>query len=192
MNNKLSRSILITALCCCVWACTPPPVINPAAPDTHETEVPVVTPQTSAVTDAIDALASQGVDVQRTGDTYKIIIPAALIFQGRHAQLSDQADAVLPAVVALIRAQPKETVAVSAYSNPVESTEVDTALTQRQANAIQEYLWRHEVAVRLIYANGYGSKNPVNFDSAHEALNDRIEIVFKALNSEPHVNLINY
>lgn len=180
------------AMSMCVWACAPQSVINPAAPDTHETEVPVVTPQNSAVTNAIYTLASQGVDVQQTGDTYRIIIPAALIFQGRHAQLSNQAGAVLPAVIALIRAQPKETVAVSAYSNPVDSAEVDAALTQRQANAIQEYLWRHEIAVRLIYAKGYGGKDPVSFDPAHAALNDRIEIVFKALNSQPHVDLINY
>lgn len=127
-----------------------------------------------------DQLVAQGIQIIQVGDEVKIILPVDNYFHQNSPQLNSHYYSVLNKLAKFIRAFPKDSVKVSAYSDSADCENRSLALTRSQARAMASYLWRQGIDARMIYSAGYGPHFPVahNQTTQGRSQNRRIEITF--------------
>ena len=130
----------------------------------------------------IHALELNGAKVVRVGETVRVIIPSDRLFEPGTANLKETG--YLANTAHLISTLNTISIKVAAYSDSENSVgapgEHKEALTSRQADVVQSYLWSKGIDSRFIYAKGYGAKDAIawNGTTLGRSFNRRVEISF--------------
>jgi outer membrane protein OmpA-like peptidoglycan-associated protein len=149
----------------------------------YEYEPPAHPPIIAPTTDAEKLklynylLSEQGIDAVNVGETRTIVISSERLFVPGSANFNAGYARYLKIIAQLINKYDTTSVSVSAYGE--QSGEVASALTERQAQKVMEYLKKAGVDTRLLYAKGYGNSYPVAMTAEKSHLNNRIEIKFQ-------------
>ena len=132
----------------------------------------------------IQGIRHLGGEVIVVGRTVKIVIPTAQLFRGGLANLYYYNMRILNKVAKYLNTFSKMNVKIAAYSGYYISKSGQRylkLLTTKQAQEVQQYLWRKRTDTRLMYAVGYGIRYPVakNWHYRGRYYNSRIEISFR-------------
>ena len=133
-------------------------------------------------TNDIHVLELNGAKVIRVGETVRVIIPSDRLFEPGTANLNESG--YLANTAHFISTLNTISIKVSAYSDTANKVgapgERKVALTSKQAEVVQSYLWSKGIDSRFIYAKGYGAKDAVawNGTTLGRSFNRRVEISF--------------
>ncbi len=135
----------------------------------------------------INHLEEQGVQVIQLGETIRLVIPSDRLFMANSANFTSYANPVLTTSAKLITSYDKVNVNVAAYSDNIKRSDHyappqrKQALTERQSQVVEDYLWSQHVDTRLLVSYGLGKLNPVawNGSQVDRKYNRRVEISFQ-------------
>lgn len=128
-------------------------------------------------------LKSQGVNVVQVGQTIRLTILSQNLFNPYSANFNSNAPSILNTVAQLMLILQSTSAQIAGYVNTEYSAQVNRALSARQAQVVEDYLWSRGVDTRLMYAVGKGTKESLTFPSGGQRgdINNRIEIQFQYL-----------
>lgn len=135
----------------------------------------------------VKAIKAEGGQVLVVGDTLLVDLPADQLFpQGTTRLHAKEVAGLLTPVVALLRAQPKVDVQVSAYTDNWGAPLRMQRVTQVWAEQTARYLWQHRVDARLLTSRGLGAAQPIasNLTASGRANNRRVEIKATVLTTD--------
>lgn len=133
----------------------------------------------------IDQLQHYGAQVVVLGETVKIIFPSDNLFNYDSANLYYQGVCNLKVAAKLIRTYDKVTITVQGFDDDVVRAmgpvNRKLALTVAQAQTVSKFLYRRGVNARLLVAEGFGARHPVDWNGKSEGTfaNRRLEITFQ-------------
>ncbi len=127
-----------------------------------------------------DQLENRSVKIMVLGDQVMLVLPSAQVFTGMTPDIRMQYYSTLDLVAKLINSYTTMSVRIGAYTNDVGDKQVNTVISQQQANAIVKYLWAR-VHTRVLTGYGYGGCNLVERNNMQwaEGANYRIEITLE-------------
>jgi len=130
-------------------------------------------------------LAHTGVDVQRQGDTLKLVVPSAISFDSGSAQLKPQFDEPLNQVAASLNQFPDTHIQVVGHTDSTGGMALNQQLSVNRANAVALYLGSRGVAAERMQTAGMGPTQPIASNDTPEgrAQNRRVEI--KIISNQP-------
>ena len=101
-----------------------------------------------------------------------------LFFDTNKFDLKPQSRTELNRLIEFLRQYRDVQIEVSGYTDNVGSPEANSALSQRRAQAVVEYLSGHGISPTRLRSRGYGETHPLaaNDTEAHRQLNRRIEL----------------
>lgn len=131
----------------------------------------------------VERLKASGVQVFQMGNKLSLILPTDVFFKQHTPVLNTNYFPVLNDVARLLKAHEKFSIKVAVYTGGIDSVEHDLALSQQQAQAIANYLWKQGIDTRFIYAVGYGQKYPIAKNTTVESrlANNRAEISLRLI-----------
>jgi len=131
----------------------------------------------------VDKLQYNGVQVIELGDEIELILPTGRFFKPNSPLMNMQYYPVMNLVAEFIEQFPKISVKVAGYTDSTGAWQRNLALSKSQAQTVMQYLWNKGIDTRLIYAVGYGSKNPIasNASEHNRDLNNRIQISLRQI-----------
>lgn len=123
-----------------------------------------------------------GVQVQRSGDDLKLVMPGSITFATGSAQVSGQAEWTLGTVAESIKKYPGSNVEIGGHTDNVGSVASNNELSQARAISVAKVLVAGGVDKSRIQVYGLGSSQPVASNSTEEGrqANRRVEIKLKA------------
>jgi len=135
--------------------------------------------------DQVDELQYNGVQVIQLGDEIRLILPTDRFFQPNSPVMNLQYYPIMDKVADFIKQFQKISIKVAGYTDNVGPWQRNLSLSKLRAQTVMQYLWNHGVDVRLIYAVGYGEKDPIANNATREgqAINRRIEITLRRIRS---------
>lgn len=165
--KKISQLLLGCLIVLSLVGCAKPPrykVVKPSKAQLRE--------------DYIGLLEDHGVQVATQGETVKIIIPSAKLFNPRSANFSSHAQDTLDRLGGLLPLYDTSSIKIAGYSDDSGREKFLRLLTARQAQVVQDRLWPNGIGASLAYAEGYGSSYPISSNDSETGreLNRRIEI----------------
>lgn len=134
-----------------------------------------------------ERLANSGVDVQRQGDTLKLVVPSAISFDTGSARLRPEFEAPLDQVAASLNQFPDTHIQVVGHTDSTGGIALNQQLSVNRANAVALYLGERGVAPARMQTAGMGPSQPIasNDTAAGRAQNRRVEIKIIADQAEP-------
>lgn len=112
------------------------------------------------------------------GGATRIYIPTDAYFGADGETISEAQSGELSVLAGLLRQYPGR-VAIEVHTDARRSQRDMTKLAQRRANAVIEWLMRHEVEASRLFPLGIGSKSPIVpplLNRVHQSANRRLEI----------------
>ncbi len=143
---------------------TPPP---PPPPEPRVEEKVVIMASEPKVEEKVEAAVSE------TKAEEKVII---LAFEDVHfdfdkATLTKEAQVILKRNIQILKENPKAKVRIAGYTSASGTEEYNQKLSERRANAVQEYLINEGVITRdRLSTIGYGETNPAMYEAAPKEL----------------------
>lgn len=133
-----------------------------------------------------ERLANSGVDVQRQGDTLRLVVPSAISFDTNSAQLRPEFDDPLNQVAASLNQFPDTHIQVVGHTDSTGGVALNQQLSLNRANAVALYLGGRGVASSRMQTAGMGSSQPIasNDSVSGRAQNRRVEIKIISNNPE--------
>ena len=112
---------------------------------------------------------------QTSGGKTRLLV----FFDFGKSDLSPSSYPELDRAVHLMKAVPSMEVEIAGYTDNVGAADYNTALSQKRANAVRDYLITHGVPKARITAHGYGMDSPIADNSTDEGRseNRRVEFV---------------
>jgi outer membrane protein OmpA-like peptidoglycan-associated protein len=128
------------------------------------------------------SLAGTGVEVQRSGDDLKIVMPGNLTFPSGQSKLTPQADWELGKVAESLKQFPDTRVEIVGHTDSVGSDEKNLELSTERAISVGKFFTSNGVERSRIRAVGAGPKEPIASNSTEQgrAANRRVEIKLRA------------
>jgi len=132
-----------------------------------------------------ERLANSGVDVQRQGDTLRLVVPSAISFDTNSASLRPEFDGPLNQVADSLNQFPDTHIQVIGHTDSTGGVALNQQLSVNRANAVALYLGGRGVAGSRIETAGMGASQPIasNDTPAGRAQNRRVEI--KIVSNQP-------
>lgn len=123
-------------------------------------------------------LENSGVEVQRQGDTIKLVVPSAISFATNSAQLTPNFYASLNQVATSLKDYSDSTVQIIGHTDSTGAVAYNQQLSVNRANAVVVYLSAQGVAPERMQAVGMGASQPIADNKTVEgrAQNRRVEI----------------
>ena len=130
-----------------------------------------------------DELADSGVEVQRDGDTLKLIMPGSITFDTGKANIASNFYPVLNDVALVINKYEKTTLQVVGHTDNVGSDNQNQQLSEFRSMAVKSYLAEQNVDNRRVTTSGMGESQPVasNDTPAGRQKNRRVELTIVPL-----------
>mgnify|MGYP003685482327 FL=1 len=128
-------------------------------------------------------LQGTGVQVQRSGDDLKLIMPGNITFGSNSADISSSFYPTLNSLVLVFKEFNKNGVNIVGHTDSTGSQELNQSLSQRRAQSVANYLTANGVPGQRISAYGAGPSQPIasNATDAGRAQNRRVEINLRPL-----------
>ena len=123
--------------------------------------------------------AGTGIGVERQGDQIALTMPSNITFDVDSATIKPGFYATLNDVATTLVDYPSTAVDVVGYASSDGPEDYNLELSQRRANAVQNYLVGQGVTAIRLKATGMGESNPIADNSTAEgrAANRRVEII---------------
>lgn len=123
-------------------------------------------------------LASTGVQVVRTDDSIRLIMPGNITFKTDSADINAGFYATLNSVAKVLKKYDDSTVMVMGFTDNTGTDSYNMTLSKNRANAVAAYLQGQGVAARRFEIMGMGESNPIasNDTAAGRTQNRRVEI----------------
>ena len=124
-------------------------------------------------------LANTGVNVERSGDQIKLVMPENVTFPTNSATLSTNAQNALAAAAQTLTQYPDTTLTINGHTDNTGSDAINDPLSQRRAQAVATFLQSRGVIGSRLAVYGHGSHQPVASNATAEgrAQNRRVEIL---------------
>ncbi len=131
--------------------------------------------------DYIGLLQDHGVQVAIQGETAKLIIPDALLFNPRSANFNQCANDTLDRIGGYLPLYETSSIKVAGYTDDEGSMKFLKLLSARQAQVVADRLWPNGIGSSMVFAEGYGPSYPIarNNSDTNRELNRRVEMSFK-------------
>lgn len=112
--------------------------------------------------------------------TRTVVLGAEVLFDFDKATLKPEGKRAIDALVADMKAAPRETVAVEGHTCDLGSDSYNMGLSQRRANAVKTYMVDRGINASRISTQGYGESRPAvpNTGESNRQLNRRAEFHF--------------
>ncbi|MDB6060838.1 MAG: hypothetical protein JWM78_941 [Verrucomicrobiaceae bacterium] len=125
-----------------------------------------------------EKLARSGVDVQRQGDTIKLVMPGAISFETNSAQLAPAFYQSLNKVAGSLKDFPDTTIQIVGHTDSTGAAVYNQQLSVNRANAVAIYLAAQGVERSRLEAVGMGFSQPIadNKTAEGRAQNRRVEV----------------
>ncbi|MCS4532759.1 OmpA family protein [Neisseria montereyensis] len=126
-----------------------------------------------------ESLANTDVEVERSGNQIKLVMPESVTFATNSSALSGNAiDALSKASETLVQYN-DTTLTIAGHTDNTGSDAINEPLSRRRAQAVADYLHQRGVAASRLSTVGYGSRQPVAGNDTWEgrAKNRRVEIL---------------
>lgn len=120
-----------------------------------------------------------GVEVDATGSPNRQPIRLdGVNFLSNSDELTEESRAILDRVAESLSQHTDLAIEIAGHTDSLGDTAYNRDLSQRRANAVQQYLIARGVQVRALIATGYGAERPVADNSSAEgrAMNRRVEL----------------
>ncbi len=125
-----------------------------------------------------DELAGSGVDVQRSGENIKLIMPGNITFRTGSAEIQADFYDTLNSVAGSLKEFPESNIRVTGHTDSTGDAMRNQILSEQRANSVARYLQSQGVSSVRLQTNGYGARYPIS-DNATEAgrqANRRVEL----------------
>ena len=123
-------------------------------------------------------LRGTGVQIQREGDTIRLIMSGDISFASNQVVISPQFQPLLNSVAIVLTKFPDNYVFIAGYTDNVGSASYNLKISNQRAAAVRNYLQAQGIdSVRLVNV-GYGEGDPIasNATAEGQAQNRRVEI----------------
>ncbi|MFC6301639.1 OmpA family protein [Pseudomonas sp. CCM 7893] len=123
-------------------------------------------------------MANTGVEVQRQGDTIKLIMPGNITFATDSAAIASSFYTPLNNLAGSLKQFNQNTIQIVGYTDSTGSRQHNMDLSQRRAQSVATYLTSQGVSPTNLSARGAGPDNPIasNADVNGRAQNRRVEV----------------
>lgn len=123
------------------------------------------------------------VQIIRIGEDIMIVLPAHNFFYANSSHINEAFYPVLDNVAEFINNYQAVTIKIAGYTDNTGDKLRNLALSRQQAQNISNYLTRHYLDGRFIYATGYGDAFPIATNDTLEGryTNRRIQITFREI-----------
>ncbi|MEM6514595.1 MAG: OmpA family protein [Bacteroidota bacterium] len=104
-----------------------------------------------------------------------------ILFQTGKASFQKETDAVLQAMVAILKEYPEAEFEIQGHTDSQGSEKTNQLLSERRANAVMDYLIANGISKERLTAKGYGESTPIatNKTAAGRKNNRRVEVKLK-------------
>lgn len=123
-------------------------------------------------------LAGSGVDVQRSGENIKLVMPGNITFRTGSADIQADFYDTLNSVASSLREFPDSNVRITGHTDSTGDAMRNQILSEQRANSVARYLQSQGVSSGRLQITGYGHRYPVA-DNATEhgrQANRRVEL----------------
>jgi outer membrane protein OmpA-like peptidoglycan-associated protein len=129
------------------------------------------------------SMANTGVEVQRQGDTIKLVMPGNITFATDSSAIASSFYAPLNNLAGSLKQYNQNVIEIVGYTDSTGSRQHNMDLSQRRAQSVAAYLTSQGVSGTNLSARGAGPDNPVasNADANGRAQNRRVEVNLKAI-----------
>lgn len=123
-------------------------------------------------------LAGTGVDIQREGDSIKLIMPGNVTFKTNSSDIASNFYSPLNQVSASLKQYDKTTVSVVGYTDNTGPRQYNMNLSQQRAQNVAQYIISQGVGGHRLMIHGAGPDQPVASNSTEDGRlqNRRVEI----------------
>lgn len=125
-----------------------------------------------------EQLVNSGVQIERDGDTIRLVMPNKITFETDRYDLKDTFTNTLESVVVVLNKYVDTTLVVEGHTDSIGAADYNMELSQRRANAVANYLVGMNMDAARVAVTGKGEFAPVasNDNDAGRALNRRVEL----------------
>ena len=126
-------------------------------------------------------LQGTGVQVQRDGDSIRLIMPGNITFSSNDADIKSSFFPVLSSVATVMKKYDQYVGVVIGYTDSTGGDRINLPLSEARAVSVASYLEQQGVPGSRIVAYGAGSKNPIASNSTPQgrAQNRRVEVTLQ-------------
>lgn len=126
-------------------------------------------------------MAGTGVEVQRVGDSIRLIMPGGVTFRTGSSEIQPQFYGPLDQVAGVLQQYPQSLVDVVGHTDNVGSDQMNQQLSERRASAVASYFMSRGVVAQRLNAYGMGKTQPVADNSTDfgRQQNRRVEVLIR-------------
>lgn len=130
-----------------------------------------------------DQMRNTGVDVERQGDTLRLVASESITFDTGASVIKPQFRPVLDQVARSVLNYPGTVLHIEGHTDNVGREDYNQRLSEHRANSVRSYLAQRSVPSTRMQALGYGFSRPVasNQTAGGRAMNRRVEILIVPL-----------
>ncbi len=123
-------------------------------------------------------LAGTGVDVQRTGDNIKLIMPGNVTFRTGSAEIQADFYNTLNSVAGSLKEFSASNVKITGYTDSTGDAMRNQLLSEQRASSVARYLQSQGVTSARLQTTGMGARNPLQSNNTEEGrqANRRVEL----------------
>jgi outer membrane protein OmpA-like peptidoglycan-associated protein len=123
-------------------------------------------------------LQATGVQVQREGNTIRLIMPGDITFDTGSYAIKPDFFPVLQSVSLVLQEYDKTVIRVNGHTDSTGGASLNQTLSEQRANSVGQYLGQQNIALGRIQTAGYGPRYPVATNETAEGrqANRRVEL----------------
>ncbi|MFZ2868479.1 OmpA family protein [Zavarzinia sp.] len=128
-----------------------------------------------------EKMAGTGVEVQRVGDSIRLIMPGGVTFRTGSSEIQPQFYGPLDQVAGVLQQYPQSLIDVVGHTDNVGSDQMNQQLSERRASAVASYFMSRGVVTQRLNAYGLGETQPVADNSTDfgRQQNRRVEVLIR-------------
>ncbi|PWR22189.1 OmpA family protein [Zavarzinia compransoris] len=128
-----------------------------------------------------EKMAGTGVEVERVGDSIRLIMPGGVTFRTGSSEIQPQFYSPLDQVAATLNQYPQSLIDIIGHTDNVGSDQMNQQLSERRASSVASYLMSRGVVPQRVNAYGMGETQPIadnNTDFGRQR-NRRVEVLIR-------------
>ena len=131
-----------------------------------------------------EKMQGNGVEVTRTGDSLKVVLPGDISFASGSAQINTEFRTALDSLAESLNENPQTRIQVVGHTDSSGKWANNLKLSQERAMSVTTYLTVKGVSAGRLYASGLGPDKPIadNKTDAGRAKNRRVELEIVPMN----------
>lgn len=123
-------------------------------------------------------LVRTGIQVRKVGNSIQLIMASDITFQFNQSKIKPNFYGPLDSISLVLKKYKNNLVNITGYTDNVGNPAYNQVLSERRAEAVQDYLISQGISSRRIFTKGFGERNPIasNASAAGRQANRRVVI----------------